>query len=788
MAGKTVSHYRLLEKLGTGGMGVVYKAQDLRLGRLVAIKFLTPEAAGDEESRRRFVQEARAAAALDHPNICAIHEIDERDPQAPFIVMSLYEGETLKRILFERSLGVREAVELGIEIADGLAAAHAQHVVHRDVKPANIFLTDAGELKVLDFGLAKVRGAMRITRTGAVVGTATYMSPEQATGGEVDERSDVWALGVILYEMVAGRPPFVGDYDPAVLYAVVHHDPQPIDNAKVSKACRSILDRALSKKPRDRFQSMTEFREALVKLSESLGPAADGASLVRRSSRRSAAIAAQEVEPNESRRILLAAGLGMLLVLLAALWFLSKPSTPQQGQASIAVLPFEEIGAPGQSAGFGHGLTEDLTTRLTRIGSLRVAPHSSAVRYAASSQTAAEIADELSVSYVVAGSVRRNGDRLRVSAQLVDAVDGKTLWAEAYDGSMDRILSAQSEIAQEIAVALRLELNPQEISAVGRADTSNPDAYEFYLRALTHRDRATPGELRLALEALQLAIDADPRFARAHVELGRLYVALTREGAVSAGQALAGAKSAAAQAAELEADPAVADALLAAVAASAWDWDSAESLFEQAGLSESLEAAEVVHVPLGRLADAEAAARAALRVDARAADARLLLGRVLPLQGRTPEGLELLEGLVQENPKNLPAQRELGIAKLRAGQPVEALAALERSRVLGSTEARILGWIGLANVRAGEPAKARDVLDAIEVLTEPAAAKALASALVYVGLANRDRLFDELELAVDLQDPLVPWINVMPEFRALRADPRFMDLLDRMSIGREAVE
>ncbi|MGE5692451.1 MAG: protein kinase domain-containing protein, partial [Candidatus Zixiibacteriota bacterium] len=432
MIGKTVSHYKILEKLGEGGMGVVYKAQDLRLDRLVALKFLPPPLGAEEEQKKRFFQEAKAASALDHPNICTIHEIDQTDKGQIFICMAYYEGEPLNKKIERGPLKLEEVVSVALQIAQGLAKAHRQGIVHRDIKSGNVVITADGIAKIVDFGLAKLLGNTTHTKTKAV-GTPGYISPEQLSGDLADHRVDIWSLGVLLYEMLTGQLPFRGDYEQAVLYAILNEAPAPVSATRkeVPFVLDNVVARCLQKNPASRYQK-TEDLIADLKRAEA---------------------ACCTVQPAGSATV-----------------------------KSVAVLPFDNISPEPENDYFSDGLTEEVITHLSKIRALKVISRTSAMRYKGIKKPLRQIAGELGVEFILEGSVRRQGNDLRITAQLIDAVQDSHLWAEKYRGTLEDVFDIQEKVAGEITGALRLTLSPNEEQDLKHRPTQDPEAFQSYLK------------------------------------------------------------------------------------------------------------------------------------------------------------------------------------------------------------------------------------------------------------------------------------------------------------------
>ncbi len=618
MIGKTISHYKILEKLGEGGMGVVYKAEDTKLKRTVALKFLPPHISESGEEKERFIHEAQSASALNHPNITTIHEIDEFEGQM-FIVMEYCEGRTLKQMIEKETLSIKKVLDIGIQVCEGLTAAHKKEIVHRDIKSDNIMLTPRGQVKIMDFGLAKLKGATKLTKTRSTLGTLAYMSPEQAQGEEVDQRSDIFSFGVVLYELLTGKLPFAGEHQAAVIYSIINEEPQPIArfNNQVSTKLEDMVFKALAKDEEERYQHADELLADLRKERKNLEYVKTG-------------VTTKPAEPPKvvKRKTipLLIGVLGILILIIVYFAFLKQKEPPTvSGKPSIAVLYLQNLSENKEDEYFAAGMTEDIITQLSKIGGLRVLSRSDVEEFKGKTVKLREVADKLKVNYVMEGSVRKYGEKIRIACQLIKASDGFHVWAESYDRQMEDLFAIQADVAKAVAQALKVALAPIEVERIEKKPTQNVQAYNYYLQG---REEYWSGwsnaeGLELSTRMFEKALETDSNFALAYAGLSDCYSSYV-------------------------------GALV----------DPKKSWFEKA----------------------EKSGLRALALDPNLAEAHRALSRLYWTEGKTEKAIQKAEKAVKANPNYGEAWRTLGHWYINTGQYPKAESALVKALEVKPTE------------------------------------------------------------------------------------------------------
>ncbi len=773
MVGSTISHYRIVEKLGQGGMGTAYKAQDTKLDRFVALKFLPPHLSQEEEGKKRFIHEAKTASALDHPNICTIYEIDETEDEQMFIAMAYYEGESLKDRIERGPVPLDEAVHIAIQISEGLAKAHAKGIIHRDIKPANILLTEDGLVKIVDFGLAKLAGRTMLTKEGTALGTVAYMSPEQAQGAEVDHRTDIWALGVILYEMLTGQQPFEGDYEQAVIYSIMNEEPEPITAVRTGMPVEleRIVNKALSKNRDERYQHLERMLVDLRALMKSNTSAKlKSKPTIRNSPKR--------------KRTFLYVGIAAALILLITIRFFVTDRDVSKVVDSIAVLPLENLSDVTKQEYFADGLTEALIAELAQISSLRVISRTSVMQYKGMHKPLTEIARELNVDAILEGSVFQDGERVRIAAQLIEASTGRHLWVKSYERDLRDILKLQSEVAQAIASEINITLTKEQEKRLGSPQAVNPAAHEAFLKGQYHLHQYMMGggpedEIRTSIEYFQQAIELDPDWASAHANLARAYHWLASSFPELQKKFYPKSKAAALKALEIDETVSQAHASLAFVLHRYdWDWSAAEREYMRAvELNPTSHAwgLALFFLSAGHYEEAILWYKRAEERNPLSILLKAQLGLAYTCAGQYDQAIEHLQNTLELNPNNVRAEHYLASAYLRKSMYEEAIKELQKAVRLGAGEPQYLARLGYAYAVAGRRDEALKVFDQLEGETSDYFFEELAE--FYIALGKRDEALALLEKGFEKRHGDLLYIRCSTVYDSLQDNPSFQDLL-----------
>jgi serine/threonine protein kinase/Tfp pilus assembly protein PilF len=764
--------YKIVEEIGRGGMGIVYKGEDLPLQRTVALKFLPPQLAELDELRERFLIEARAAAALSHPNICVIHEIGESGEQ-PYIAMEFVEGETLKDKLRKKPLGASEALEILSQVAAGLGEAHGKGIIHRDVKSANIMVTPKGQAKVMDFGLAKLRSGSSLTRSQTTLGTVAYMSPEQARGRELDARTDIWSLGVVLYETLAGKLPFHGDHDQAVIYSILHDEPEALNKARADlpAGLGEIVGQALAKKPADRYQTMEELRGDVEAVAEGLKP------LKARPTRKIFGIKMVYVYSA------LAIGLALLIGFnVGGLQNRILRRAPARS-VRLAVLPFANLTGDLQQEFFSDGLTQQMNIQLGGLNpqSLSVIGNASVARYKKTNTPIDQIGRDLNVEYVLEGGAQREGTRVRITAELIKVRDQTQIWAESFDQDASSLLALQSEVAQKVAGALALKLLPAEQARLAKTGTIDPAAYEAYLKGSQYWIKMTPGDLDTAEKYFNAALQKQPDYAAAYTGLAWVW-AVRNQMWISHSEAVPKAKAAALKAVELDGSLAEAHYVLAVVYTwPDWDMPKADAEWKRAvalnpSYADGLAMYSHYLMIVGRPDEAMAMIKKALDLDPFNVTVHSFYAAALKMAGRSDDAIAQANRALEMQPDNWVALNWRYHAYRAKGMDKEAFAYLKQLY----SDPDLQSALDKGFAEAGLRGAAGRLAQALESHAASGRIAPTDVAAFYALAQDKELALKWLERAYELKDPGLPYLNCSPFWDPVRSDPRFQDLLRKM--------
>jgi serine/threonine-protein kinase len=831
---QVISHYRIISKIGAGGMGEVYLAQDTKLDRRVALKILPADVAENQDRMRRFVQEAKAASALNHPNIITIYEIEQID-SVHFIATEFIDGETLRERVRKPSLKLREVLDVAVQIASALSAAHTAGIVHRDIKPENIMLRTDGIVKVLDFGLAKLSErpppesvdaeaatkALVQTEPGVVLGTIAYMSPEQARGLAVDARTDIFSLGVVIYELVAGQAPFGGATRSDLIVALLEREPPPLARfiAEAPAELERIVMKALAKDPDERFQTVRDLLIDLKRLKQKLDVDAEiertsapelrsGSGEAKRSQvseiastasrgaghtvfedSRSTSSAEYIVSGIKQHKLALAIALLVLVIGAVGLSLYLRARNTEVAIDSIAVLPFEDQNHDLDTEYLSDGVTESIINSLTQLPNLRVIARSSAFRYKGKQTDPITAANELGVRAVLTGRILQRGENLTVSAELIDARDKKQLWGERYERKVSDLLSVQRDIAQEITANLRLKLSGEEKERLTKHYTENPEAYQLYLKGRYFLNARTEESTGKAIEYFQQAIAKDPVYALAYSGLADSYSALVFPiEAVTPREAMPKAKEAAMKALAIDNALGEAHASLGYVKFYFdWDWPGAETEFKRA-LELNPAYAEGHHyyshylVAMGRDEESLTESRRCLELEPLNLLLNVHLGWHYLYTRQSDQAVKQLQKTLEMDANFAQTHRWLGLALEQQTRSADAIAELQKAITLVGGNTLTEAELAHAHAVSGKRDEAQKELARLKEIAQHKYVPAYQIAAIYAGLGEKDQAFAWLDKAYDERSDLLVNLKREQKFDVLRSDPRFSDLLRRVGL------
>ncbi len=779
MIGKVVSHYKILNKLGGGGMGIVYEAEDYRLGRHVALKFLASELTQDQQSLLRFQQEARAASALNHSNICTIYDIDEFEG-LPFLVMELLEGQDLRTFIGHKPVNVTTIVDLATQITDALDAAHAKGIVHRDIKPANVFVTTTGKAKILDFGLAKLiapaagetvthspsartqTGDGVLNSQGLAVGTVGYMSPEQARGEVLDGRSDLFSFGAILYEMATGQRAFTGNTAAVVFNAILNCQPPPMQeiNPTIPLKFGRIVAKTLEKDREVRYQNASEVQADFKLLKRDLSP--DGTLSSSTSTRKTGALPIPAGTPRRARTV--------------------------RNIRSLAVLPFINENADPEMEYFSDGVTESILDTLSTLPKLRIMARNTVFQYKSKTVDPKSIGRRLNVEAVLIGRILLRDESLVVRAELVDVEDGSRVWGGRYDRRVSDVFAVQEEISKEISETLRLKLTHEQKKRLTHRYTKHIAAYHLYLKGRYYWNKRTESGLGKAVEYFQKAIESDPAYALAYAGLADCFPPLGAYRILAPGVAFARAKSAATKALELDAQLAEAHTALAlSTMFYDWDWAKAEEEFTKAiQLNPNYPIGHQWYatylMAMERPVESLASIQRAQELDPLSLAINTHVGWGFYFSRRYSEGGEQLRKTLELDMDFTLAHFVLGQIYTQMGFHTEAISELQRAATLSSRLPAVLAAMAYCHALAGDKSRAEELLNELEQISAKRYVSPFDLALSHIGLGQKDQAFEWLQKGVEDRSSWLIWLKVEPVFDGLRSDLRFRELVSRVGL------
>jgi serine/threonine protein kinase/Tfp pilus assembly protein PilF len=793
--GEIISHYRIIEKIGEGSNGVVYKAEDTKLGRFVALKFFPIGLGANEEKKERFIQEAMTASALDHTNICTVHEIEETKDGRIFICMALYEGGTLTERIKGGQLKSEEVIDVSVQVAQGMKKAHRKRIIHRDIKPQNLILTDDGVVKIVDFGLAKLVGQKDLTKEGITVGTVGYMSPEQARGEEVDQRTDIWSLGVVMYEMITGQLPFKGENAQAVIYSILKEEPEPIASSlsNIPLELKKIVNKCLAKECSNRYQYTDELIEDLLRMNINLKE-------LRKVYKSEVMANKKDIYPDmrRQRRRFLIPALLILVVIIAAGYFIFKVKQDAGTSVteeilrprlknSIAVLPFKDFSPKKDQGYFCDGLTDTIIGKFAKLKGLKVISMTSVMKYKNQVPNIKEIGKELKVGHILEGSVSKYKDNIRIKARLIDVVEDSLLWNETYHRKLESMFKVQDEISLMVVNKLEIKLVGEQKQALTKRHTHDLEAYNLYIKGRFYWNKRTGKAIKTGVQYFKQAIEKDPNYALAYVGLALSYTIMPTYGDMPEEEADRKATAAALKA--LEIDETLAEPYLVLLESEWYDynWPVLEKGYKHT-IELNPNNATAHHwysdllITMGRFDEALKEIHRAGELDPLSLMISSTKGFALYISRQYDRAIKQLRKTLDMEPNFVPAHRALGRVYIKKNMYKEAIASLERATILSGGAVENTGLLGYAYAISGQQDRAEKLLRELADRSKQDVKSFYFMALISAGLDKKDEAFKWLNKCYEERVSWMHLFKVEPVWDSIRTDPRYIALLKKMNL------
>lgn len=776
MIGQTISHYTILEKLGEGGMGVVYKAEDTKLKRTVALKFLSHRLSSGDQDKERFLQEAQSASALNHPNVCTIYDIQEFEDRT-FIVMEYVEGKTLRDA--KPGMSARQAVEIVAQVAEGLAAAHEKGIIHRDIKSDNIMLRPDGRAQIMDFGLAKLQGVSALTKAGSTIGTTAYMSPGQLQGEEADHRSDIFALGVVMYELLSGQLPFKGTHEAAVMYEIVNVDPRPLQIVKpdVEADLERIVMKCLEKNRENRYQSVREMTVDLKRFKRD----SEGKRLPPSS-------AAKTVRPIQEKRSWVTYAVPVVIVAVGVLaWFLLQGKS--DALDSLAVLPFENAGNDPGMEYLSDGMTESIINSLTKIQGIRVIPRSTVFRFKGKDIDPQEVGSKLNVRAILTGRVVQRDDNFNLQLDLIDVNNQSQIYGNQYRFKAADILSMQERVVSDLVVQLGTDLTKEKEKAISKRQTDNVEAYKLYLQGRYHWQKRKAEEIQKSIALFNQALALDASYALAYVGLADSYALLEQYAGMPGKEVYPKAVAAASRALEIDNSLAEAHTTLAFAHCVSWNWEKSEQGFKYS-LSLNPNYPTTYHWysillhTLGRHEEAFTTIKQAQELDPLSPVIGINVAIAHYMKGEYEKALQVIDAVLLNDSSFSPALYRKSQSYVKIGRVQEGYAASLKGVQASGRSAEAVSFLAYCAGLLGRKDEARNMAKELEQRFASGTCPGYYIARVYAGLQDDRNIFKWLNADFDNHSGTLIWLTQDREWDPYRSDSRFVDILEKIGLKK----